>query len=1013
MDEVLRVVRRYMRLEICAVDKVNFHSAPEDHKFNSVDVVMRDRAKKDGKYPVRKQLPVLQNFLGGHCGGYNWNPRRGDLVWVFFYGGRQGIVLANAWSWAEYPACRPSEYDIAGKGGQWLEPFQDPCGDFPRQPYPPLEKPYCFPRWFHGPVTGKTGKGRDWMLLFDYCHEGHARKDCSTCKTIDSVNRADNHGFKFYSSETESEKAHPDRGIYFTPGGSYWMFESKCCEDCEECTETTCCSELFTEGKGFWTIQGAVDGQTFKGHIRHNPLGTVDIHSATEPAKIADESTGTRVVVVSPEDTSVDYAVQAKDFVTSALREILKNGKIFDSSPSEIHLTSPDIVLDGDVLITGSCTHNACSCEHTTAGSDCDIAVTISEDTIKVFDKDGNVVEEGVLGVDDTTCLQAGIDACPQNGKMFICPGTFTLEANTLFYLNGSAPEYADNPFYVALGVFDGKNIELCGSGVGSTILKMAAGQHYSGHHAVMIMNRAHWWGDGATMFVVSDMTIDGNRDEQAEWYYDGPGLILTGSLASNFRFQRLWLKDSFGYGIYCGNNGSGPINGLVINDIRATNCYKTAIMTDTVCGLLINNCIIEDSDSGLQCVGNQPDYLTRPRDAIVISDVICRRAGITLWTVNDVTMNGCYMDCTGAPLQYGLLLHSCIRVNISGSRFVNNTNYKYSTFIDANTYMEDGPCEVFLNNCDFEGSYAFRILGEAVCNVHNGRIQGYRTCIYMIGEYMSPVACKLNLHGVDVLALQPIGEDPEPTLLVDIAEGGDVQFDLCTAPKAGYFQVAAGGRYFARDCIGAGLEGHNSRWRKEEGTFNPIPASTSTITTLIDRTGAISIGTPIRYVISSVAYYGLVMNITTTTLTIAGPPLSDDIDELYFGVSEMVGQVDYVIPGAFGAAAEDELIKTIQKSHSVWRGKPAYLVQIGHIVQALDTSAQPKVTASINSSVVGTDNTNTGLAVALVVQSTGIGINPSNYRIEYGDVIELATTAGGTGDASDLTVFLTFVSES
>jgi len=66
-----------------------------------------------------------------------------------------------------------------------------------------------------------------------------------------------------------------------------------------------------------------------------------------------------------------------------------------------------------------------------------------------------------------------------------------------------------------------------------------------------------------------------------------------------------------------------------------------------------------------------------------------------------------------------------------------------------------------------------------------------------------------------------------------------------------------------------------------------------------------------------------------------------------------------------------------------------------------------------INSGVVGTDNTNTGLPVALVVQSTGIGINPSNYRIEYGDVIELETTAGGTGDASDLTVFLTFVSES
>jgi len=211
----------------------------------------------------------------------------------------------------------------------------------------------------------------------------------------------------------------------------------------------------------------------------------------------------------------------------------------------------------------------------------------------------------------------------------------------------------------------------------------------------------------------------------------------------------------------------------------------------------------------------------------------------------------------------------------------------------------------------------------------------------------------------------------------------------------------------------GAGLEGHNSRWRKEEGTYVATPASTSTITTLIDRTAAISIGTPVRYEIAGVVYYGMVMNVTTTTITIAGPPLSGDIDDLYFGVSEMVIQLDHDIPGAFAAGAEDELIKTIRKSHSVWRGQPAYLVQIGHIVQALDSGTQPNVTASIGGSAVGTDNTNTGLPVALVLQSTSIGINPSNYRIEYGDAIELATTAGGTGDASDLTVLLTFVSES
>jgi len=641
------------------------------------------------------------------------------------------------------------------------------------------------------------------------------------------------------------------------------------------------------------------------------------------------------------------------------------------------------------------------------------VAVVLEGTTIKVVDNEGTVLDTGTLGIDDTDCFDTAVASCPHNGMLYISPGTFTLKANKIFYLNGGDEDSASNPFYYAIGVLDGKNMEIRGSGIGSTILKMDAGQHYENHHAVMILNRAHWWDYGATMFVVADMTLDGNRANQAEWYYDGPGLILTGSIASNFRFQRLWLKDSFGYGIYCGNNGSGPVNGLVFSDIRATNCYKTAIMTDTVCGLLINNCIIEDSSSGIECVGNQPDYLTRARDAIVISDVICFRSGITLWTVNDVTMNSVYMDCTGAPLQYGLLIHSAIRVMISASKFINNTNYKYSTFIDANTYMEDGPCQVFFNNCNFEGSYAFRILGDAEVIMHGGQIQGRRSCVYMVGEYLEPVNCKLRMSGVELLALQPIGEDPEPTLLLDVASGGYVEMDRCNAPKAGYFQLAAGANHFIRDSTGVGLEGSNSRWRIEEGTYVATPASTSTITTLIDRAGVIFTGTPICYQIAGVRYMGIVTNVTIDTITIAGAPLIGDIEALFLGVPEMVGQADYVIPGTFAAGASNTLIKTFQKSHSVWRGRPAYLVWIGNIVQTLDSTVQPKINVTINGNAISTDNAGDGIPVALVLQSTSIGINTAKYRIVNGDVIEITTTQGGTGDASDLTAFLTFISES
>jgi len=189
-------------------------------------------------------------------------------------------------------------------------------------------------------------------------------------------------------------------------------------------------------------------------------------------------------------------------------------------------------------------------------------------------------------------------------------------------------------------------------------------------------------------------------------------------------------------------------------------------------------------------------------------------------------------------------------------------------------------------------------------------------------------------------------------------------------------------------------------------------PASTSTITTLINRAGAIIIGTPICYQIAGIRYMGIVTNVTIDTITIAGAPLTGDIEYLFLGVPEMVGQADYVIPGIFATVAKNEMIKTFQKSHSVWRGRPAYLVWIGNIAQVLDSTTQPKINVTINGSAVSTDGGGDGIGVGVVLQSTSVGIDPATYRIENGDVIEITTTKGGTGDASDLTTFLTFISE-
>ena len=424
LDEIMRVIARKFRLEICAVHKIHWHKEPGDKKFNHIDVIERDRAQitDDTKSYVREKIPVLQSFLGGHCGGYNWNPRVGDLVYVFFYHEKKGICLGNFWGWAEFPICRPTPYDICDKGGQWLKPYQDPITlDFPRQPYPPLKKPYCF-RWFHGPVTGTTGKGRDWAWMMDYCHEGDAVKDCRNCKTIDSLGMAGNRGFKFYSQETESKKAHPLRDLFFNESGSYWLFDAKCCADCSECTESNCCSELFTKGRGFWTIQGALSTSDLKGHIRHYPDGTIEIHSATELVDYLAEATGARCIVTGP-DSEADYAWQIKDFLTNAYAQAFKDGKIKIESPSEIRLKAPDIILEGDVTITGNnaiggnCAHGSCSCP--CGGGGCGGASGSMEEVVATIQaiQESNAAKSSCSGSLSNCCISDG-QVCTSGGSV-------------------------------------------------------------------------------------------------------------------------------------------------------------------------------------------------------------------------------------------------------------------------------------------------------------------------------------------------------------------------------------------------------------------------------------------------------------------------------------------------------------------------------------------------------------------------------------------------------------------
>ncbi len=630
----------------------------------------------------------------------------------------------------------------------------------------------------------------------------------------------------------------------------------------------------------------------------------------------------------------------------------------------------------------------------------CSVEVFLRGTEIIARKADGSILYSGDSA---TAAFDEAVDGCPDDGKIFIGPGTYELLANKQFYLSGSIEE-PSNPFYYCIGILEGKNLHLEGSGMGVTVLKLADNQHDSEHHCAMILNRTTGpSADGHTGFSVRNMTIDGNKDNQATVYWDGAGLILTGSIRENEIYENLELVNSFGYGIYSGNNGSGPADRVIIKNIIAKNCHKSAICVDTVSNATISDCVITDASTGLEILGNT-DYQTRTKDNVAVSNIVCKRAGITVWCMNDVTISNCQMDITGAT-SYGLQVHCSIGVNISGCRFKSNKTSQYVTYIEANTYMADGPCNILISDSEFDGYNALKVFGDAQVTVIGGSIHGYGSCIYVQEIDDPPCTAEVRLVGTTLLP------DTTTTKIVNSASGSKVSLVRCHCPTIGAFSVW--GLIDSILCTGSGLEGFNSRWREEsKTTYSTTPANSSTITMSKDRTGVIHVGTPLKYIIGGVAYYGIVAGIASNSITVAGAPLSGTIQALYLGDSDMVGQIDYLIPGVFDASASNTLIQSLQKSRSIWRGRPAHLVRIQHIAATADSGTAPNVTASIAGNPVGTDNTNTGLAVRANLASTTVGINTSNYRVKYGDVIELRTTAGGVKDATYLTVLLTFVSE-
>lgn len=198
--------------------------------------------------------------------------------------------------------------------------------------------------------------------------------------------------------------------------------------------------------------------------------------------------------------------------------------------------------------------------------------------------------------------------------------------------------------------------------------------------------------------------------------------------------------------------------------------------------------------------------------------------------------------------------------------------------------------------------------------------------------------------------------------------------------------------------------------------SYTATPASTSTITTGVDLTSLVKDGSPIRYTIGGVVYYGQVTAVTSVLITIRGAPLSGDITKLEIGTSRLIEQVQLFVGSAYGDATNTDLMYTDMKTKIPWCIGKAYCVYFSAMQAGVDTGTEPKVNLLINGQRVSTNDSNLGIQLTTagtIVDNSAVAINTTNYDINRGELITAECSAAGqSGDAENLTITAIFVKE-
>ena len=340
------------------------------------------------------------------------------------------------------------------------------------------------------------------------------------------------------------------------------------------------------------------------------------------------------------------------------------------------------------------------------------------------------------VGSDAVDLFKKAIDAVPDGGSLYIDSGKYLLSAKHKFALNPDG----SNIFYTCFPVLD-KAMRIYGAGEDKTIIQMMPGQRSPDRHVALMLIRATKAYDlGYEDFEVAYLTLDGNRAKQTDGQpHDGEGLILVGSLRTNGNYHNLKLLNSWGSGIYLGNNGSGSGTDEIVSNIYSENCGAEAIILDTC-----HNSQVRDSESwncreGLVLNGND-DFRERSKDGISASN-IRTDSQVTVWQVNDFIIENLNMDCTKTTGSYGFMVRDGTGT-IKDSTLKSNKNRHDST--GGATYLIE-QAHVTFDNCVIEGYYGIHAIGQSYAEVKNCKLVTTGGC-YVTVDPFNPVSSTIKV---------------------------------------------------------------------------------------------------------------------------------------------------------------------------------------------------------------------------------------------------------------------------